>query len=88
LANGGDVLTQGGHGGRWLTGSKGQAERIFHYRNGRWTSTPVPTEKGSSTALSLITWIPRTRSVWGGGSIGPVPDNFGTSQAVILKYGF
>jgi hypothetical protein len=58
---------------------------LVHDVNGRWSRVAVPAAKGYTTQLSMLSWIPGTRSVWAAGNT--VQSINGLSRGIILKNG-
>jgi hypothetical protein len=82
-----DAMTQDGHGGVWLSAGIGPdlVQYWYHYADGHWTRSLVPSPRGYSNMVFGMAWIPGTTSVW---ADGEADANTGThSVAVIAKYG-
>jgi hypothetical protein len=85
-------LAQDGHNGIWLSvygdATENYTPYLVHDSHGHWSRVAVPTVPGdANTQLSMLSWIPGTRSVWAVGETFPVDNPDGVSQGVILKYG-
>jgi len=82
-------LAQDGHSGIWLSvhgdASENYQPYLEHDVNGRWSRVAVPAAKGYTTQLSMLSWIPGTRSVWAAGNT--VQSINGLSRGIILKNG-
>ena len=72
-----------GHGGLWLGADRpAGAGYLLHYRAGKWTTAAVPARRAA--AVTGLTLIPGSRSLWGTAVIGA---GYGSSRgAVILRY--
>jgi hypothetical protein len=82
-----EAMTPDGHGGIWLAAGTGLdlAQYWYHYTDGRWTRTPVPSPKGYNVMLFGMAWIPGTVSIW---ADGEADANTGAhTVGVIEKYG-
>jgi hypothetical protein len=80
-------MTKDGHGGFWVYGTGPAPSNTWYFadRNGgKWTVQSVPTDDGLvASAVTGISWIPGTRSVW---ATAEYPGSEGTIGA-ILKFG-
>lgn len=80
-------IASDGHGGVWLSAVGGNGTAYLEHDNaGKWTRTPVPTEKGYTATVLALASIPGTTSVWAAGELLSKADNQ-DSRAVIWKYG-
>ena len=80
-------LTRDGHGGFWLTATDPvhpEAGDIIDYRDGTFTSQPVPGRPGDTGSASGIVAVPGTGSYWATGTLTAIKG--GTSEADILRY--
>lgn len=79
-----------GNGGFWLPASPLTSQPgtnyLVHYRGGRWSRQATPKVRGFSNSEGQLIHIPGTRSLWGTGSLDPVPGPAPFS-AVIVKFG-
>ncbi len=75
-----------GRGGLWLGAQSATgAPFLLHYRDGAWTKVKCPTDSTGELALDALSYIPRTRSLFGVADLGL---NFGgDTGAAILKFG-
>jgi hypothetical protein len=81
------AMAQDGHGGLWLIGHgplPADTYYFAHLSGGSWiTQTMPPDQSLTAGALTGISWIPGTRSVWAGAEYSSP----GGSVGAILKYG-
>ena len=80
-------ITADGHGGLWLglvtdPYAAAPVYWLAHLSDGRWTKTAVPRWHGRQPAISFMSRIPGTRSVWGVADTTELPND-----TMILKYG-
>ena len=92
----GSPIAQDGHGGVWLSlldpDKKNPARSrtfLLHYRNGTWTRIPMPASPGHQVMPGQValTWIPRTRSLWGAAAEWDPKSPKGSAKLLILRYG-
>jgi hypothetical protein len=83
-----DGFASDGHGGLWLATEVRRpfrAPRLLHYAGGRWTEEPTPGKAKHPTVPTRLTWVPGTKSLLAGGTIGIA--GVSPVQGVVLTYG-
>jgi hypothetical protein len=84
-----DAVSQDGNGGVWLLADDLVAFQLnqywYHYTDGRWTRTLVPTPKGYTDEMFGLAWVPGTTWMW---SVGEADKDYGFGTlGVITRYG-
>jgi hypothetical protein len=87
-ATGALSFAQDGHGGVWLAPDTNPgSDWVAHYSDGSWTRDTIPNQRGYAAELSMLTWIPGTRSEWGYGQEVVGSSGTGSFHFDIYKYG-